>query len=280
MASADWHNYNAATGEERHVIPHLNRLGIDAEFPFWDLPSENWKRFDAVIIRSTWDYPHKLTQFKNWIEQLEAQHTPVFNSGDVIRWNIEKTYLKQIEEWGFDIVPTVWVQYESPAFLSELIEKANWQKVIVKPTISVGAENTLLIDHTAMPTEFPYQSNSSLMIQPFLSEITSEGEWSFVFLGGTFSHCVRKVPKAGDFRIHQHHGGTYYAETPPTDGLELAKGIVKKITSPLLYARVDMVRSEGKFMLLELELIEPSLYLEFSKTAPELLARSIAASIH
>lgn len=264
--------------EERLVIEPLLSLGVTAEAKIWDDPSCDWGSFDAVIIRSVWDYYQKIDGFRKWVDGLESSSIHLFNPAPVLRWNMEKTYLKELEAKGLPTIPAVWTVYESTPDLIRQIDEQWWARAIVKPTLSARAHQTYLVDPTRdKSAHFSFSKGLPLLIQPYLPEIEGQGEWSFVFFGGKFSHCVLKKPKAGDFRVHLYHGGTYRKETPPPAGLDLAEKIIKTLEFPLLYARIDLVEHENRFLIMELEFLEPSLYLEHSSLAPHKFAEAIAA---
>ncbi len=276
FVTSDWPDYSPENGEERKVIPYLKDLGIEVQHPIWDKGDMDWRKFDAVIIRSTWDYPRKLEQFKKWLQRCGDMGVYLYNTRQVVNWNLEKTYLKEIEDWGFPVLATRWMNFDSAESFATKLKRLGWASMIVKPVVSNGAFKTLLVSSESVSTDFPYAAGEALMVQPFCKEITTEGEWSFMFIAGQFSHCVRKTPKQGDFRVQLHHGGKYVAETAPPEGLELAERLIQKLDPNLLYGRVDLIRVDNIFRVMEVELIEPSLYLDFSEEAPERFAKAIA----
>jgi glutathione synthase/RimK-type ligase-like ATP-grasp enzyme len=266
--------------EERLMIAPLADLGITSEIKIWDDPQSDWGKYDAVILRATWDYHFKASSFLKWLDLLEIQKINVYNPAPILKWNVEKTYLREIASRGLPTVPTLWIPFESTAGLLKQIEQQWWARAIVKPTVSGGAHQTFLIDPSRDSTvRFPYPVGLPLMVQPYLPEIEEQGEWSFVFFGGQFSHCVLKKPRQGDFRVQIDHGGKYSPEMAPPDGLELAEHILKTLAFPLLYARIDLVRQEDRFVIMELEFLEPALYLEYCASAPKKFADTIANAL-
>lgn len=239
---------------DRLTFPYLAEQGFRVQAVAWDNTNVLWQDFDAVVIRSTWDYHTRYDEFLRWLDNLAEVN--LLNPAKVVRWNSNKTYLRDLSARGIPIVPTVWLgeNDDIPAILQE----KGWHKAVLKPTISATAYNTHLVTLDRKPESPP----GEMMLQPFMPQITEEGEWSLLFFGGIFSHAILKRPMPGDFRVQNDFGGTIERLTPPGFLVEQAARIVEGISSPLLYARVDGVNVNQIFHLMELELIEPDLYLD------------------
>lgn len=215
--------------------------------------------FDLVLPLIVWSY-HKTPD--RWLAACatwQAAGLPLANPAQVLIWNTDKSYLKQLAEDGVPVAPTQWLDAMTEGDVEAAHQLLATDTLILKPRISGGAFQT--IRHrkgepiTALPT-------GPAMIQPYLPTIASEGELSLLFFGGRFSHAVRKTAVPGDFRIQTQYGGIYRAETPKAEAMALAELALAQVAAPLLYARVDMVRDEaGRWLLMELELIEPDFYL-------------------
>ncbi len=244
----------------------------------WDDPAVDWKRFDAVIIRSTWDYHVQPAAFRAWIEKLERAKVKLFNPPKVLKWNMEKTYLAELESRGLPLPPTAWTTFEDPKSLSRLIEERGWKEIVVKPTTSAGARETYWLRAGDPAPE--YKKGTPLIIQPYFPEIAFEGEWSYLFFGGKFSHCVLKRPAQGDFRVQEKHGGSTTRGVPEEDIVRLAERYLEAAPGPTLYGRVDLIRTANRVVLMELEVLEPALFLAFSPEAPRCFAEAIAAAVH
>ena len=214
---------------------------------------------DLVLPLIVWSYhktPHR------WLRACATWQTaglPLANPAPVLIWNTDKAYLGELAAAGVPIPATIWVDDPDPDDLVAAHAALDAESLILKPRISGGAFQTIRHRRgeplAARPT-------GPAMIQPYLPTIASEGELSLLFFGGRFSHAVRKTAVKGDFRIQTQFGGTYRAEAPPDDALALAHKALAQVSGPLLYARVDMVRdAAGRWLLMELELIEPDFYL-------------------
>jgi len=266
------------TDDDRPILGHLWALGIRAEPVIWDDPAVDWKRFDAAVIRSTWDYHLSRGAFAAWLERLEALGVALWNPATVIRANADKSYLKELEAAGVMIPPTAWLPAGSAVKLDELLEARGWDDAVVKPVVSAGAYRTRRVKLGGEGAQAALEealAHSAAMVQPFLPEIVAEGEWSFVFLGGEFSHAVLKTPAFGDFRVQEEHGGRTVPREPSPALLARARDAVIAGPRPCLYARVDGVRRGGELLVVELELIEPSLYLSYAPGAAKKFAEAI-----
>ncbi len=234
------------------------------------------KNYDALIVRSTWDYYKKLPQFLEFTQQCSI---PLINPFEVIRWNSNKKYLLRFEQAGIPIVPT-----KVFSSLQQIQETAlSWNKVVVKPSVSASSFMTYLWDQNQIPQKTQQIqdifSHSELIMQPFLNEIQEFGEISLVYfrIGGKpkFSHAILKQAKSGDFRIQQDYGGTATAYPATPEDLKFANSVLEQVKEPWVYARVDAIPSKSGLLLCELEMIEPELFMATSKNKKELFYQSI-----
>jgi glutathione synthase/RimK-type ligase-like ATP-grasp enzyme len=268
------------TDDDRPLLGELWRLGIQAEPAVWDDPSVDWKRFDAAVIRSTWDYHLSPAAFLAWLSRHESMGGALWNPAPVVRENADKSYLKVLEAAGVPVVPTAWIARGENANLEALLASRGWTDAVLKPAVSAGAFRTCRIKPGEGQAELDeILAHGDAMLQPYLPEIAAEGEWSFVFLGGEFSHAVLKSPRAGDFRVQEEHGGRAARREPPRELLEQAREALIAGPRPCLYARVDGVRRGSELIVIELELIEPSLYLSHAPGAARRFAEAIKARI-
>ncbi len=272
------------TDDDRLVVAPLKNLGISVAPLVWDDGEVNWKAFGAVIVRSPWDYYLKPVEFRSWLDERKRDGVRLINPLEILYWNMEKNYLAELSASGIDIVPTAWLARGSSAQLESTLQDRGWRNAVVKPTISATAYNTWMTSDERAVMDQPklelLLKSNDVMVQPFMKSIQSEGEWSLVFLGGEYSHAVIKRPKNGDFRVQSDFGGTVVAASPTADLIETARNILSKVPSPLLYARVDGVMEDGRFHLMELEIIEPGLFLGQSNQAPERFARAIQSHLN
>jgi len=257
----------------------LRRLGADAEGMVWDDPNVDWAGFDVAVVRSTWDYHLRLDDFRAWIDARERDGSRVQNHPAVLRWNAEKTYLAELERRGVPVVPTAWVPQGSSLGLGDVADISGWNDIVVKPIVSASAHGTW---RASAPfdgeTEHRFRDElrtRSLMVQPMLREVAEHGELSLMFIGGRFSHAVRKLPRAGDFRVQREHGGSATLVEPEAEIVRAAARALASSPAPTLYARVDGCDVNGRFLLMELELLEPSLFFTCSPAAATDFAREI-----
>jgi glutathione synthase/RimK-type ligase-like ATP-grasp enzyme len=254
--------------DDRLLLPELTRAGIRAEPAVWSNDHIDWSRFSSVVIRSCWDYHHRPQEFLEWLGQVEQLRIPIWNNPNLIRWNHDKVYLRDLEAKGFPVVPTVWIDTNNPVDLPSLLQSRSWDRAVVKPRVSASGHLTVLIG-----TDFSHQADtifgadSGVLVQPYLPEIETKGEWSLLFFNKQYSHAVLKRPQSGEFRVQVEHGGSFEAATPPGSFIEVAQAVVDSIPEPLLFARVDGVSVDGRFTLMELELIEPYLFFSADRSA-------------
>jgi glutathione synthase/RimK-type ligase-like ATP-grasp enzyme len=269
------------TEDDRALVAPLASRNISAEPAIWTDSTFPWNSFDAVVMRSCWDYHLKPAQFLNWVAALAKSGVPLWNPPGMIRWNADKVYLRDLERRGVEIVPTLWP--EQSVALSDELKRAEWSKAVVKPRISATAYRTQLISrHDAEQAQALFEElrrGPGAMVQMFVEEIATRGEWSVIFFQGEYSHAVIKRPKAGDFRVQNDFGGTSERAEPSAAVLAAATSAVQAAGQTPMYARVDGVESGGRFLLMELELIEPMLFLKSEAGAAELFADAIAKAV-
>jgi hypothetical protein len=235
IALVTWRGLPELAADDRLMRDALVRRGVDAHAVVWDDSSVDWRTFDAIVLRSTWDYHKRVDEFRAWLDRMDA--LPLWNPPAVLRWNIHKSYLLDLQARGIAIVPTLFVP--------------RGQDFIVKPAVSA----------TAFRTE-RHATDCDVLVQPFVPEVVSDGELSFVFLGRKFSHAVRKRPGSGDFRVHTEFGGSVEPFMPSQDLIDQASRIAGTLGDQWLYARIDCVVRDGHLILMELEATEPSLFLD------------------
>ena len=282
IALATSSKYPDLTDDDRLLLEPLAQRNIQAESAIWNDASRHWSLYDAVVIRSCWDYHLQPDDFLRWIANLEALAIPVVNSADIIRWNANKTYLRDLEANDIAIVPTLWPEPVDQVSLADTLGEIAWRKAVVKPRISATAHRTQLVTpENALSAQTLFddlRQGPGVMVQKFMEGIAAEGEWSLMFFSGAFSHAVIKRPKPGDFRVQNDFGGTSHLADPPSHVLAAAKQAVESVDATL-YARVDGVVDEGHFRLMELELIEPALFLSDCDAAPSRFADAITQGL-
>lgn len=267
------------TPDDALAIAPLKELDIEVIPAIWNDPAVNWKNFDAVIVRSCWDYHRQPRQFRQWLDHLQAQQVTLWNPTEIIGWNMHKKYLQDLAAQGVTIPPTIWLEAESSTNLFSLLQEHHFAQAVIKPMISATAYQTYRTSPATARNDQPRLDeilrHSGAMLQKFVDEITTAGEWSLIFFAGKFSHAALKRPPAGDFRVQSDFGGTSHRHTPAPTLVKQAEAILQLIEQPLLYARVDGVDRNGQFVLMELELIEPHLFLNMDIAAPRRFAEAI-----
>ncbi|AIF48894.1 ATP-grasp domain-containing protein [Dyella japonica] len=262
--------------DDAHLATSLQRLGIETVACVWNDPRVDWTRYDAVLMRSTWDYFKHYAAFSAWLEKLPV---PTINHKALLRWNSDKRYLPELAAQGIDIIPTSIV---SGTHLRQRLAGMSGQEIVVKPTISGTAWHTArgkvgdaAFDQAIaqLPMAFEY------LVQPFVPEVVSDGELSLLFFDGEFSHAVIKRPAAGDYRVQSEFGGTAQRVDPDAALIASAKRALTAVAAlghaNVAYARVDGVMSQGQFLLMELEMIEPFLHLSDRPEAAERFAGNL-----
>ena len=240
--------------------------GISLEACIWDQDFDA-SVYDGFMVGTVWDYPPKLELFLSTLDRLNTI-APVWNSPALVRWNIEKTYLRELDDAGAPSIPTLWADKADAASIADGFERFGGDKIVVKPLVGGGAWRQALIKKgEPLPSEDELPLGRCL-IQPFLPGVPAEGEYSMIFFGDRFSHALNKRPKSGDYRVQSLYGATEVRWEPEEADLALARQVLDKareITGEeaFLYARVDMVRGlDGGLAVMELEIIEPYLYPE------------------
>lgn len=255
----------AVENEDTVLLRYLQEQGLAVTLEIWNNPRVNWEQYNVLVLKSPWDYFDYIQDFTDWLDQIEQKNIRLLNPLPVVRWNTDKHYLQDIARAGFTITPSVWIEKGEAFKINSLFRQFGTEKIIVKPCVSGGAKNTFAISRANAEEETiklnALFAQEAFLAQPFLPEVQTQGEWSFVFFNGAFSHCLLKIPQAGDFRVQHYLGGSIIPTDPPPHLLAEAAGIVQQFAANCLYARVDGLEVRGAFMLMELELIEPFLFL-------------------
>ncbi|MEQ1539812.1 MAG: hypothetical protein ABL928_12880 [Sphingorhabdus sp.] len=253
-------------------------LGDDVSFRPWTNPGD-LSGFDLILPILTWGYQRDCPAWFALLDRFESENLPVANPAKILRWNTDKAYLAELAEAGVATVPTLIRESLNDAALSSAREIFQSPRLVVKPPISGGADGTFLIGPSdLLPAE---AMGRRMLIQPFLPAISEDGEYSLFYMGSDCSHAISKHPAKGDFRVQEQFGGVERSIDAPDDAKALAVAALAATENMLgcgtpTYARIDMVRDEaGQFRLMELELIEPSLFLGFAEDKGAMFAQAI-----
>lgn len=262
-----------------HIKADYVRLfGEDTAFVDWT-KAENLAEFDLVTPLLAWGYPRGTTAWFALLDRMEAEGLNVANPVNVLRWNSDKAYLAELEAEGIPTVPTRMSNALDQSALNDARHAFACETLVIKPPISGGADSTFRLRIRDIVPESV--AGKRMMIQPFMDGIAAEGEYSLFYFGGDFSHSILKRPAAGDFRVQDQFGGYEEAIEPPNDADALARAALAATarftsTETLAYARVDLLRDgEGQFRIMELELIEPSLFLRFAPDAGAAFSKAL-----
>jgi len=267
------------TEDDRAAGAAFERQGIEVVPVVWTEPLPG--RLDALVLRSTWDYHLRLPEFLSWVGRVEASGLPLWNPPATVRWNVDKRYLLEVEARGVPIVPTRHAPRGVGRTLSALMRDAGWSEAVVKPSISGGAFETWRARlHADDDARFARQlERMDCLVQPFLPELVSGGEWSLLFFRGRYSHAVLKRPAGGDFRVQEEFGGQALARSPSPDVIAAAERALLRAGQVTLYGRVDGVLRNGRLEVMELELVEPSLFLASAPGAADRFAAAVREAL-
>jgi glutathione synthase/RimK-type ligase-like ATP-grasp enzyme len=266
------------TTDDRPLIADLSAVGLTGVPVRWDDRDADWSSFAALVVRSCWDYHTRHDEFVLWLDAVERAGVPVHNPVPLIRWNMDKRYMRELQARGIAIPDTLWVE-RGGLSLAGLLEAAGWSEAIVKPAVSASATDTWRVnidDATARQQEFAELSaRTTVLVQRFVPEIATAGEWSIVFIDGKLSHSAIKRPRAGDFRVQKEHGGTVVPAEPPTAVVATSKAVMRALPLPPLFARIDGVETADGYVLMEAECIEPDLFFRFHPDARRALVKAL-----
>jgi glutathione synthase/RimK-type ligase-like ATP-grasp enzyme len=269
--------------DDELAYPPLRALGWEVEPVSWRRRGVAWADYDVVVIRSTYDYMEAPENFLAALEEVERSGTPLFNDLATVRWNLRKTYLRDLAARGVPVVPTVWRDRLRPGEAGELLAAVGAAQAVVKPVVGANAEGAFRLDARTVRERADemeaWYADRALMVQPFVPAVVDEGEFSLFYFNGEHSHTILKTPRPSDFRVQEEHGGHIRPVRADAPLLAAGAAALRAIGAAPLYGRADFVRAtDGHgFWLMELELIEPSLYLRMDEGAPQRFARALHA---
>lgn len=280
IALATYERAPSLAREDQLLVPAFSALGIDAEAAVWSSHEVIWETFDAVVVRSCWDYHLRYAEFRAWLARLGASRLPVWNPVSLMQWNSHKSYLIDLARRGVPTVPTRLMTDVGSAAIEAVVRDAGWSRFVIKPAVSASGFETYALDSTfdAMTKQVIDRMTrlGDVLVQPFIEEIPAQGEHSLVYIGGDFSHAAIKRAAASEFRVQTEHGGSVTPVTAEPWLVEAGMRALKALPDAPLYARVDGVARDHEFFLMELELIEPNLFLDLRPGS----AAAIASAVH
>jgi glutathione synthase/RimK-type ligase-like ATP-grasp enzyme len=282
-AAADGDRYLSDILEDDALLARaLERHGLSAERVDWACPDVDWTRYRCAVFRTTWDYFDRFGEFTAWLDRVENA-TTLCNAPAIVRWNMDKHYLADLDARGVPVVPSRFIERGVDTPLPDLLADSGWEEAVLKPCVSgaarhtyrVGRENAAEVGRIARRL----LAEKSLLLQPFQRDIVERGEDTLIVLDGRYTHAVRKKARSGDFRVQVDHGGTVHALEPTEEQIELAERTMAACEPRPAYGRVDMVRgNDGRLAVMELEVIEPELWLRMHPPAASVLADALAAA--
>jgi hypothetical protein len=270
LMSADLCTGHPDRGEEgrEHDVQLLalqtkgKKRGIQIEAIIWDTPDIDWARYDAVLVATPWDYPLKREAFFETLTRIDQQ-TKLFNPLTLMRWNVDKAYLKALAEHNVPSIPTVWADKADADTISKAFSALKCDEIVIKPRFGANAWRQVRLKRGAAIPPAADLPPEACFIQPFLTQITDYGEISLLYYEGVFSHGVRKIPGSGDYRVQSGYGGREIEHRPDQDEFAIARAAIAALPQMPLYARIDLVRNDADLpVVMEVELIEPYHYPE------------------
>lgn len=275
----DWYLGNILA-DDGLLQAELASRGLTSVRVDWADRAVDWAAFRCAVFRTTWDYFERLGEFSAWLAAV-AGRTRLCNDRDTVAWNIDKHYLADLEARGVPVVPTRFIERGTTAPLVDVLASAGWDEAVIKPCVSGAARHTYRVvpdDAARIETIVrPLLEGESFLLQPFLPDVVATGEDTLVVIDGRCTHALRKRARPGDFRVQDDHGGTVHECRPSAAQVELAEAAMAACPRRPAYGRVDMVRDrEGRHVVMELELVEPELWLRRHPPAAAALAAAIA----
>jgi glutathione synthase/RimK-type ligase-like ATP-grasp enzyme len=264
--------------DDRRAAAALEDLGLRADAVCWDDPAIDWAGYGAVVLRSTWDYHLRFAEFHAWIDRMEAGRVRLWNRPAVVRWNTDKGYLARLTYPRLRPPPTEMLQRGSAVDLAALLDATGWDEAVMKPAISADGFSTECTSRgqagSGQAVLDAMLARADVVMQQLVPEIRTNGEISLMFFNGVFSHAVSKRPTAGEFRVQERLGGVIARTDPPPALIDDARDLLERWAPGCLYARIDVVAAGGRFVLMEVELAEPSLYLHHDPPSALAFARA------
>lgn len=269
--------------EDRLIAEALQAKGLRVHRTSWDNPNFDWASTHVAVLRTTWDYFHRAKEFADWLDKVRQQ-TKLINPVETIRWNMDKHYLQDLANAGVNIVPTKFIEIGETQTLEALVAATGWNKVIIKPAISGAARHTYKMTLEEVPVhEAIFKqliAKEAMLLQPFMDTVETHGEVSHMVFGGKYSHSVLKRAKSGDFRVQDDHGGTVHPYIATEAEIQFAEMATAKCSPVPAYARVDVMwDNHNQLALVELELIEPELWMRKQPQSAELFADSVVDAL-
>jgi glutathione synthase/RimK-type ligase-like ATP-grasp enzyme len=267
--------------QETHlIVDAVKGMEMRADVIPWD-SSVDWAKIPLVVIRSAWDYFKRLPEFLAWARHVDVVSRLV-NPYAVVEWNSHKSYLQQLSRKGVPTVPTILLERGAVENSARVLSGSGWSEVVIKPAVSIGAIGAF---HTRTEEKASADHLESLLaegdvlVQPFVSSVSIAGEVSMIYFDGEFSHAIRKLPTAGEYRVQDHYGGTVHPHVPTVEEHGVSTAALAATPKDTMYARVDLVSLDDRPVVMELELIEPVLFLSSSPDGTQRFAEILYSAV-
>jgi glutathione synthase/RimK-type ligase-like ATP-grasp enzyme len=264
------------TADDQVLADAVRRRGVEVRPVVW---GTSFASDELVLIRSPFDYVDRPAAFRSWLDVLDAAGVAVMNPARLLRWNMHKGYLADLDASGVPVVPTELLAYGSDRTLTDVMVERSWSRVVVKPAIGASARHTISVDASdsaAVASAGEHVRRlvevEDVLVQPFLESIQTAGEVSVVVIDGEIAHAVSKRPSAGDWRVQSEFGGSADRVPVTAEHERAVAAALAEIAEVPVYARVDLVDVDGELLLMELELIEPELFFAFAPESAERFA--------
>jgi len=274
----DWYVKNILT-EDGLVQAALEKRGMHCARVDWNRRDFDFSRARACLFRTTWDYFNHYDQFQEWLKVVQGQ-TTLYNSARLVQWNMDKHYLQDLRKKGVRIPPTYFIEPGDSRSLKDIHQERGWSRTVLKPAVSGAGRHTYRLDYETIPQlEETYRAliqAESMLLQPFQDDVVTSGELALMVIDGSVTHAVRKVAKAGDFRVQDDFGGTLEPHDPTPEEIAFAENAFAACPETPIYGRVDIIQdNDGELALAELELIEPEMWFREHRAAADRLAEAL-----
>ena len=271
--------------DDKPLHAAFEQRGVTLSQPAWDDASIDWAAFDGVLVRTTWDYTERIAEYLAWAERVTEAGTPLLNPVKIIRWNTDKSYLRDLDDWGIPTIETAWLEAGSEADIAAIMAERDWQRGFIKPAIGASAYHTMRfnmrdadqLDAAQQHATTLLENGHTLLLQPYQPTVEDFGEVSAIYIDNKYTHGVRKVPVPGDYRVQDDYGAHDEPYGQFTDAeFAMFDKLLSRVEHDMLYARIDMLRDEaGTLRIIELELVEPSLFFRHGRHAADALADAL-----
>ncbi len=272
---------SAPTASDALLADALRARGVHACHQAWDAMEPERTAGQLLCLRSTWDYHLRGAEFGAWLDACTTAGAHIVNPAPLVRWNMDKGYLRDLEAVGVPLPPSQWFDVGEQPDLDAVRAERGWSDLVVKPRISATAHGTHLLatGQSLDQAQWATVVTSGAIVQQFVPEVAN-GELSLVYIGGQYSHAARKTPRAGEYRVQSEFGGTYVPAEASLQARALGEAAIAAAPMAPVYARVDLLETAQGPLLMELELIEPELFVTLHPAAAARFADALMAAFH